>query len=150
MLSPDICKSSQRLGAFSVVRQQHVPAAAGRELVREREVRAAFLRSPLVELSAFAAFHFLELLVGPKAAGLRVKDPAKLGALQTMSARHSLELVSSSPDTHSSNVVWVHGARQHAGDDIEHAYLSSVSVGPAQPRALVRIVSFAVSIAGMA
>ena len=50
--------------------------------MKEPEARAAFLRSPLVELAAFAAFHFLELLVGPKAAGLRVKDPAKLGALQ--------------------------------------------------------------------
>ena len=44
-------------------------------------MRAAFLRSPLVELSAFAALHFLELLAGPKAGGLHVKDAAKLGAL---------------------------------------------------------------------
>ena len=53
----------------------------GRELVKEPDVRAAFARSPLVELSAFAALHFLELLVGPKAAGLHVKDADKLGAL---------------------------------------------------------------------
>ena len=51
-----------------------------RELVKEPVVRAAFLRTPLVELGAYAALHFLELLVGPKAAGLNVKDPAKLGA----------------------------------------------------------------------
>ena len=50
-------------------------------------MRAAFLRTPLVELSAYAALHFLELLVGPKAAGLRVKDPAKLGACQSGSDR---------------------------------------------------------------
>ena len=50
-----------------------------RELVKEPTVRPTFLQSPLCELSAFAALHFLELLVGPKAAGLSVKDPAKLG-----------------------------------------------------------------------
>ena len=43
-------------------------------------MRPTFLRPPLLALSAYAALHFLELLVGPRAAGLAVKDPAKLGA----------------------------------------------------------------------
>ena len=57
-----------------------------RELVKEPAVRPIFLRSPLLGLSAFASLHFLELLVGPKAAGLSVKDPAKLGAYRAKSS----------------------------------------------------------------
>ena len=77
------CAASVLLQPMLLSAESDSPTAVGRELVKEPEVRAAFLLSPLVELAAFAAFHFLELLVGPKAAGLRVKDPAKLGALLT-------------------------------------------------------------------
>lgn len=68
----------------------------GRELVKEAEVRAAFLRSPLVELSAFAALHFLELLVGPKAAVLRVRDADKLGAWGLWGLPHDVAMVAGS------------------------------------------------------
>lgn len=45
------------------------------------QVAATFLAPPLVGLAAFSSLHFLELLVGPKAAGLSIKDPEKLGEL---------------------------------------------------------------------
>lgn len=63
-----------------IVRVAVTTLALLRELVKEPAVRPSFLRPPLLALSAYAALHFLELLVGPKAAGLSVKDPAKLGA----------------------------------------------------------------------
>ena len=44
------------------------------------QVAATFLAPPLVGLAAFSSLHFLELLVGPKAAGLAIADPEELGA----------------------------------------------------------------------
>ncbi len=41
---------------------------------------ATFLAPPLIGLAAFSSLHFLELLVGPKAAGLAIKEPEKIGA----------------------------------------------------------------------
>lgn len=37
--------------------------------------------APQVPLASFASLHFLELLVGPKAAGLDIKNPKKIGEL---------------------------------------------------------------------
>lgn len=44
------------------------------------QVAATFLAPPLIGLAAFSSLHFLELLVGPKAAGLAIKEPEKIGA----------------------------------------------------------------------
>jgi hypothetical protein len=44
------------------------------------QVAATFLAPPLVGLAAFSSLHFLELLVGPKAAGLAISDTEELGA----------------------------------------------------------------------
>ena len=48
--------------------------------LRRAQVAATFLAPPLVGLAAFSSLHFLELLVGPKAAGLAIAEPEELGA----------------------------------------------------------------------
>ena len=48
------------------------------------QVAATFLAPPLVGLAAFSSLHFLELLVGPKAAGLAIADPEELGEYRAL------------------------------------------------------------------
>jgi hypothetical protein len=48
------------------------------------QVAATFLAPPLVGLAAFSSLHFLELLVGPKAAGLAISDTEELGELYAL------------------------------------------------------------------
>lgn len=53
------------------------------------QVAVTFLTPQLVGLAAFSSLHFLELLVGPKAAGLAIKEPEKLGEASASDDRDS-------------------------------------------------------------
>jgi len=74
----DFCDHQRGLGG-SYMRTAVTTLALLLELVNDDDVAAAFLTPSLVPLASFSSLHFLELLVGPKAAGLDIKDPKKIG-----------------------------------------------------------------------
>ena len=103
-------------------------------LASTTQVAKAFVTSPVAGGAAYAAVHFLELLLGPKCEGLRVKEPEKYFfdprklllaicefTLRLDAASDALLAAQAAPDPGTGFAAWVAGEDDYSREVLEKA-----------------------------